>query len=210
MRHQVGGVGYYPTSGSPFVHMDVGGVRAWPRMTRAQLEQRLPRRPDPASAGRRHAALRQRPPLRPGRSGTSATWSPATATAAVPAPARRRRRPARLARSGASARVSTINIVAPTPMMRPALDVHRHAMPSRPPTSPTPTPSCPFSKTAGDDGRDPRHPAADGETALGAISDARPVRARRRSQPDDAQTTDAHRLRPRDRRPIPAPSRRSA
>jgi len=33
----VGGVGYYPTSGSPFVHMDVGGVRHWPRMSRSQL-----------------------------------------------------------------------------------------------------------------------------------------------------------------------------
>jgi hypothetical protein len=33
----VGGVGYYPTSGSPFVHMDVGGVRHWPRMSRQQL-----------------------------------------------------------------------------------------------------------------------------------------------------------------------------
>ncbi|MEO8758247.1 MAG: DUF882 domain-containing protein [Devosia sp.] len=42
MRHQVGGVGYYPTSGSPFVHMDTGGVRAWPRMTRAQLERVFP------------------------------------------------------------------------------------------------------------------------------------------------------------------------
>ncbi|MEE8530967.1 MAG: DUF882 domain-containing protein, partial [Hyphomicrobium sp.] len=26
-----GGVGYYPTSGIPFVHVDVGRVRAWPR-----------------------------------------------------------------------------------------------------------------------------------------------------------------------------------
>ena len=42
MRHQVGGVGYYPTSGSPFVHMDTGSVRAWPRMTRAQLKQVFP------------------------------------------------------------------------------------------------------------------------------------------------------------------------
>jgi uncharacterized protein YcbK (DUF882 family) len=42
MRHQVGGVGYYPTSGSPFVHMDTGNVRAWPRMTRAQLEKVFP------------------------------------------------------------------------------------------------------------------------------------------------------------------------
>ena len=32
-----GGVGYYPNSGSPFVHLDVGSVRHWPRMNRSQL-----------------------------------------------------------------------------------------------------------------------------------------------------------------------------
>ncbi|WP_417309523.1 DUF882 domain-containing protein [Devosia sp.] len=42
MKHQVGGVGYYPTSGSPFVHLDTAGVRAWPRMTRAQLKKLFP------------------------------------------------------------------------------------------------------------------------------------------------------------------------
>ena len=42
MRYQVGGVGYYPTSGSPFVHVDTGNVRAWPRMTRAQLKKVFP------------------------------------------------------------------------------------------------------------------------------------------------------------------------
>lgn len=42
MRHQVGGVGYYPSSGSPFVHLDTGNVRAWPRMTRAQLQRVFP------------------------------------------------------------------------------------------------------------------------------------------------------------------------
>jgi len=42
MQMQVGGVGYYPTSGSPFVHLDVGGVRAWPRMTRQELVQIFP------------------------------------------------------------------------------------------------------------------------------------------------------------------------
>ena len=42
MKKQVGGVGYYPTSGSPFVHLDVGSVRAWPRMTRAQLKEIFP------------------------------------------------------------------------------------------------------------------------------------------------------------------------
>lgn len=42
MKNQVGGVGFYPTSGSPFVHMDTGNVRAWPRMTRAQLKKVFP------------------------------------------------------------------------------------------------------------------------------------------------------------------------
>jgi uncharacterized protein YcbK (DUF882 family) len=37
MKAQGGGVGYYPRSGSPFVHVDTGNVRAWPRMTRQQL-----------------------------------------------------------------------------------------------------------------------------------------------------------------------------
>jgi uncharacterized protein YcbK (DUF882 family) len=33
----IGGVGFYPTSGSPFVHMDVGSPRYWPRMSRDEL-----------------------------------------------------------------------------------------------------------------------------------------------------------------------------
>ena len=37
LKAQAGGVGYYPTSGSPFVHMDVGNVRHWPRMNRGEL-----------------------------------------------------------------------------------------------------------------------------------------------------------------------------
>jgi uncharacterized protein YcbK (DUF882 family) len=42
MKQQAGGVGFYPTSGSPFVHMDTGSVRAWPRMTREQLVRLFP------------------------------------------------------------------------------------------------------------------------------------------------------------------------
>jgi uncharacterized protein YcbK (DUF882 family) len=37
LRAQRGGVGYYPSSGAPFVHMDTGNVRHWPRMPEAQL-----------------------------------------------------------------------------------------------------------------------------------------------------------------------------
>lgn len=42
LRLQRGGVGFYPTSGSPFVHMDTGSVRHWPRMTRDQLARVFP------------------------------------------------------------------------------------------------------------------------------------------------------------------------
>ncbi|MBZ9655846.1 DUF882 domain-containing protein [Phyllobacterium sp. 2063] len=37
LKFQAGGVGYYPTSGSPFIHTDVGSVRHWPRMSRREL-----------------------------------------------------------------------------------------------------------------------------------------------------------------------------
>src|SRR5258705_778187 len=37
LRAQRGGVGFYPTSGAPFVHMDTGSVRHWPRMPEPQL-----------------------------------------------------------------------------------------------------------------------------------------------------------------------------
>ncbi len=39
---QMGGVGFYPTSGQPFVHMDTGPVRYWPRMTYDQLARVFP------------------------------------------------------------------------------------------------------------------------------------------------------------------------
>ncbi|MDQ2954422.1 MAG: DUF882 domain-containing protein [Pseudomonadota bacterium] len=42
LRLQRGGVGFYPSSGSPFVHLDVGSVRHWPRMTRDQLVRVFP------------------------------------------------------------------------------------------------------------------------------------------------------------------------
>jgi uncharacterized protein YcbK (DUF882 family) len=42
LRLQRGGVGFYPSSGSPFIHMDIGGVRHWPRMSREQLARVFP------------------------------------------------------------------------------------------------------------------------------------------------------------------------
>ncbi|MCJ2128726.1 DUF882 domain-containing protein [Methylobacterium sp. E-045] len=42
MRMQRGGVGWYPHAGSPFVHLDVGSVRSWPRMSHDQLARLFP------------------------------------------------------------------------------------------------------------------------------------------------------------------------
>ncbi|BAR98836.1 hypothetical protein BV133_1243 [Blastochloris viridis] len=42
LRLQRGGVGFYPSSGSPFVHLDTASVRHWPRMTRDQLARVFP------------------------------------------------------------------------------------------------------------------------------------------------------------------------
>ncbi len=42
MRLQRGGVGFYPNAHNPFVHLDVGSVRSWPRMTRDQLVRLFP------------------------------------------------------------------------------------------------------------------------------------------------------------------------
>lgn len=42
LKKEAGGVGYYPRSGSPFVHVDVAGVRSWPRLSRAELAKLFP------------------------------------------------------------------------------------------------------------------------------------------------------------------------
>ena len=42
LQLQRGGVGFYPSSGSPFVHMDTGTVRHWPSISREQLVKIFP------------------------------------------------------------------------------------------------------------------------------------------------------------------------
>jgi uncharacterized protein YcbK (DUF882 family) len=42
LRLQRGGVGFYPTSGSPFVHLDTGNVRHWPGIGRDELARVFP------------------------------------------------------------------------------------------------------------------------------------------------------------------------
>lgn len=42
LRLQQGGIGFYPGSGSPFVHVDVGSVRHWPSVSREELVRIFP------------------------------------------------------------------------------------------------------------------------------------------------------------------------
>ena len=42
MRMQAGGVGFYPTGMTPWVHIDSGSVRYWPRMSRDALTRLFP------------------------------------------------------------------------------------------------------------------------------------------------------------------------
>jgi uncharacterized protein YcbK (DUF882 family) len=42
LRLQRGGIGFYPGSGSPFVHLDIGSVRHWPSISREELVRVFP------------------------------------------------------------------------------------------------------------------------------------------------------------------------
>ena len=42
MRAQTGGVGFYPTGNTPWVHIDSGSVRYWPKMSRDALTRLFP------------------------------------------------------------------------------------------------------------------------------------------------------------------------
>ena len=42
LKMGLGGVGFYPKSGSPFIHLDTGRVRHWPRMSRKELVRVFP------------------------------------------------------------------------------------------------------------------------------------------------------------------------
>ena len=57
LRLQRGGVGFYPTSGSPFVHLDTGSIRHWPRMTHDQLARVFPNGRTVHAAVRRQSAV---------------------------------------------------------------------------------------------------------------------------------------------------------
>jgi uncharacterized protein YcbK (DUF882 family) len=148
MRHQVGGVGYYPTSGSPFVHMDTGSVRAWPRMTRAQLQAVFP-------DGRTlHLPVDGKPLSSQGRAYAQAEWNKCRMVPCngLTAPRASDTPEIRLAALDPAQRtVSTVDVVAPMPMLRRPAAVAVAAL--DPATTPFNDPSAPlagvvpFSKT---------------------------------------------------------------
>jgi len=173
MRHQVGGVGYYPTSGSPFVHMDTGSVRAWPRMTRAQLKTVFP------DGKTLHLPVDGKPLSDSGRQYAMAEWKechmvPCTPDGSVP-PSVETDDEIRLAALDPAERsVPTIAIQAPSPMMRPGTDAVQVASLGSAPTpfaTNDPNAIVPFTKTASlllaTHGSTP----IDGESALSAITD---------------------------------------
>ena len=59
LRLQRGGVGFYPSSGAPFIHMDVGSVRHWPRVPEAQLARIMSKGPLTRVASNSPAAQKQ-------------------------------------------------------------------------------------------------------------------------------------------------------
>jgi uncharacterized protein YcbK (DUF882 family) len=88
LRLQKGGVGFYPTSGAPFIHMDVGSVRHWPRMPEAQLARVMAKGPltrvASATATKTHPAARVASNTRDEDESTEVTTAtPRSRTAAV-------------------------------------------------------------------------------------------------------------------------------
>jgi uncharacterized protein YcbK (DUF882 family) len=174
MRHQVGGVGYYPTSGSPFVHMDTGNVRAWPRMTRAQLKTVFP------DGKTLHLPVDGKPLSDSGRQYAMVQWKechmvPCTPDGSVPATVETDDEIRLAALDPAERSVPTIAIQAPpTPMMRPGTDaVEVASLDAAPAPFATSDPNAivPFTKTASlllaTHGSMP----LDGQSALTAITD---------------------------------------
>ena len=114
MKHQVGGVGYYPTSGSPFVHMDTGNVRAWPRMTTAQLKAVFP------DGKTMHLPVDGKPLSQKGYAFAQAEWKKCKMVPCSGSPAASVPDVEILQASldPAQRTVKTIDVVAPMPMLR--------------------------------------------------------------------------------------------
>jgi uncharacterized protein YcbK (DUF882 family) len=119
LRAQRGGVGFYPTSGAPFVHLDTGSVRHWPRMPEEQLMAVLSKG-QLKSASEGTAVAQARMPSFLARlfgGGKDEDEDAATAAAAKPAVARAPAKPTTAAT--AETRVEKVAAV-PLPQAKPA------------------------------------------------------------------------------------------
>src|SRR5262245_14311948 len=118
LRAQRGGVGFYPTSGAPFVHLDTGSVRHWPRMPEEQLMAVLSKGQLKSSEGTAVAQARMPSFLaRLFGGGKDEDEDAATAAAAKPAVARAPAKPTTAAT--AETRVEKVAAV-PLPQAKPA------------------------------------------------------------------------------------------
>jgi hypothetical protein len=85
-----GGVGYYPTSATPFVHIDTDRVRAWPRLPRYELALLFPNgrtQHQPAEGG---PISKEDVQIAQSRHRELAVRSPSSTISAIAQPARRR------------------------------------------------------------------------------------------------------------------------
>jgi uncharacterized protein YcbK (DUF882 family) len=138
LRAQRGGVGFYPTSGAPFVHMDTGSVRHWPRMPEAQLASVLSKGQLHSASASDGAQRSRMPGLLARLFGGGRDEAQDAATAAAPAPVKvaaisRKPAPAPEARSEkpsavavAESRVEKVAMV-PFPPAKPARPAEQFA-----------------------------------------------------------------------------------
>src|SRR5262249_2534577 len=149
LRAQRGGVGFYPTSGAPFVHMDTGSVRHWPRMPESQLASVLSKG-QPRSASASDGSQRSGMPgllarlFGGGRdeaqdAATAGAETPVKAAAVARKPAAPESRPEKPATVVAESRVEKVALV-PFPPAKPAKAADQFASAAvKPAAQPTPT-----------------------------------------------------------------------
>src|SRR5262245_55252699 len=120
LRAQRGGVGFYPTSGAPFVHLDTGSVRHWPRMPDEQLVAVLSKGQLKSYDGTAVAQATRMPSFlaRLFGGGKDEDEDAATAAAAKPAVARATAKPTTVS-TAAETRVEKVAAV-PLPQSKPA------------------------------------------------------------------------------------------
>ena len=135
LRAQRGGVGFYPTSGAPFVHMDTGSVRHWPRMPEPQLASVLAKGQINSQSGSDTTQRSRMPGLLAKLFGGGRDQADDAAAAAAPAkavatPRKSSEKPPVLA-AAAESRSEKVALV-PVPQAKPAKPVEQVAFAAKP------------------------------------------------------------------------------